>query len=138
MWRAVFAFSLVDNMLSLKEQKLLQTASGSVLFSREQADILKNDFKKQQSIEDLYRKITDPKDKQLFCVLARALAWCEGNVDKQEEVILKKLGCLANGADDSVLSRTRGHPHVGAYYRQYTKAGTIGLFKRPPAVKMYA
>ena len=138
MWRAVFAFSLVDHMLSLEEQKLLQSSAKTVPFSQTQIDILKNDFKKPQNVEDLYRKITNPKDKQRFCVLARALAWCEGNMDRQEETILKKLSCLAKGADDDVLSRTRGHPHVDAYYRQYTKAGMVGLFKTPPAVKMYA
>ena len=76
MWRAVFAFSLVDNTLSLEEQKLLQSSAKTVPFSQTQIDTLKDDFKKPQNVEDLYRKITDPKDKQRFCVLARALAWC--------------------------------------------------------------
>ena len=129
MWRAAFAFSLHDKILSLEEQKLLQPYSDIVMFSQAQNNTLRNDFKNPQDVEALYHQITNPKDKARFCVLARALAWSNGDIDKQEEAILKKLSCLAKNANDDVLVRTRRHPHVHAYYQQYAKAGVMGLFK---------
>lgn len=55
-------------------------------------------------------------------------------MDKQEEAILKKVACLARGADDDILFRTRNHPQIDVYYQQYAKAGTMGLFKDRPTV----
>lgn len=136
MWRAVFAFALVDNMLSLEEQKLLHTYLNAVRFSREQLDTLKDDFTTPQNVESLYRKITDPAHKERFCVLARALVWCEGDMEKQEEAILKRVSCLAKGADDDVLQRTRNHADLQSYYQQYAKAGVAGLMKVPHHVEM--
>ena len=138
MWRAIYAFSLVDNVLSLEEQKLLKSYSNSVPFSQTQINILRNDFKKPQNVETLYYKITNPKDKERFCILARAIAWCEGNVDKQEEAILKKISCFAGEADNEILLRTRNHPHISTYYQQYAKTGVLGLFKIPPIVEIHA
>ena len=133
MWRAVFAFSRLDNTISPEEQKILQPFTNSILFSQAQNDILKNDFQKPQDVEALYRKITDPKDKERFCVLARALAWCDGDMDKQEEAILKKVSCLsiAGCSDDDVLVRTRRHPHLDGYYLRYSKEGVAALFRLP-------
>lgn len=138
MWRAVFAFSLVDNVLSVEEQKLLKSSTISIPFSAAQLAALKEDFKKPQDIELLYRKITAPKDKERFCVLARALVWCEGNMDAQEERILKKVFCLKNGADDDVLRRSRNNKHLHDYYKSYAKAGMAGLYKEPPGMRMSA
>jgi len=132
MWRAVFAFSLLDNILSPQDQRILQPYSNTILFSEAQNDILKHDFKEPQNVEALYHKITDSKDKERFCVLARALAWCEGDMSKQEEAILKHLSCLAKGADDDLLTRTRRHPHLAGYFLRYSQDGMVGLYKLPP------
>jgi hypothetical protein len=138
MWRALFAFSLVDKVLSIEEQNLLVLNYKSISFSPLQLKILKDDFSSQQNVEVLYKKITDKKDKERFCVLARALVCCEGEMDKQEEVILKRLSCLKNGADGDVLKRSRNHPHVHAYYKSYAEEGMAGLFKAPSIVQMHA
>jgi hypothetical protein len=138
MWRAVFAFSLVDNLLSMEEQKLLQSYFNAVPFSKAQIDILKNDFRKPQDVEALYKKITDPKHKERFCVLARALVWSEGDMDRQEELILKKVACLGNHADNDVLSRSRKHPDLESCYQSYAKAGMSGLLRSRPGFEMHA
>ena len=138
MWRAVFAFSIVDNMLSMEEQRLLHSYLNAVPFSEVQLATIKDDFKAQQDVEALYKKITDPKDRERFCVLARALVWCEGDMEKQEEAILKKVACLGKGAYDDVLKSTRNHPHLDAYYQQYAKAGVVGLIKVPPSIQLNA
>ena len=136
MWRAVFAFSLVDNMLTLEEQRLLQSYLNSVPFSPVQLDIIKADFKHPQNVETLFQKITEPRHRERFCVLARALVWCEGNMIRQEEEILRRVACLGHGADFDMLRGTRNHPHLEPYYREYARAGMVGLMKSPPLVQM--
>lgn len=138
MWRAVFAFSLVDNNLTLEEQGLLQSYLRKASFSADQLDTLKHDFDHPQNVEALYKKITRAEDKERFCILARALAWSKGNMERQEAVILKHVSCLGGGADDDVLKSTRDHPHLDHYYQHYAKAGMAGFFKPPPAMQMQA
>lgn len=136
MWRAVFAFSLVDNMLSMEEQKLLQTYLNAVPFSKNQLDTLKEDFKTPQDVETLYKRITDPAHKERFCILARALVWCEGHMERQEEAILRKVSCMGYGADRDILHGTRNHPHLDDYYQHYARAGVVGLMKARPIMTM--
>lgn len=136
MWRAVFAFSLVDNMLSLEEQKLLQTYLNTIPLSDQQLKILKGDFKDPQDVEALYRKITDPAHKERFCALARALVWCEGDMEKQEEIILRRLHCLSEGEGHDILRKSRNHPHLRTYYQSYAKAGMVGMMKSKPAFEL--
>ncbi len=136
MWRAIFAFSLSDHVLTLEKQDLLQSYLTMSPFSATQLSTLKADFGRPQNVEALYKKITNPAHKERFCVLARALAWSDGDMQQQEAAILRKVACLGNGADDDVLRRTRHHPHLDDYYQQYAKAGMVGLYKMPPNVEM--
>ncbi len=138
MWRAVFAFALVDNILSMQEQELLRSYLKVAPFSFEQIAILKSDFARPQNVEAFYKKITRSQDKEKFCILARALAWCEGDMHRQEQAILKKVACFKDKPDDEVLRLTRNHPHIETYYQEYAKAGMIGLHKIPPAIQMRA
>ena len=139
MWRAVFAFTYVDNMLSLEEQELLQTYLKKVPFSHDQIQILKKDLMEPKDVVTLYKKITRQEDKERFCVLARAIVWCEGSMLDQELAILKKVSCFAEDQEEEELLRsTRGHPHLHDYYQQYAKAGMMGLFKEPPRLQMRA
>lgn len=138
MWRAVFAFALVDNVLSLEEQTLLQAYLKVAPFSFQQIAVLKSDFERPQNIEAFYKKITRSQDKEKFCILARAIAWCEGDMQRQEQAILKKVSCLKDRADDDVLRRTRNNPHIETYYQEYAKAGMMGLHKTLPALELRA
>lgn len=134
MWRAIFAFALVDNILTIEEQALLQSYESKVPFSNAQRDILKQDFTKPQDVVGLYRQISEAEDKKRFCVLARALTWCDGDMDRQEAGILKKASCFGVSPDSEILASTRDDPHIQNYYQQYAKAGVSGLFKVPPSV----
>jgi hypothetical protein len=138
MWRAVFTFALVDNVLSVEEQTLLQSYIHLVPFSTLQLSILRQDFKTPQNVETLYRRITRAADRERFCVLARALVWCEGDMDRQEEKILKRLSCLRGGADNDVLRRSRLHPRLHDYHQHYARAGMVGLIKQAPTLQMQA
>lgn len=136
MWRAVFAFSLVDHVLTLEEQELLKSYKAKVPFSKEQLEILGKDFKNPQDIEALYNKITEKDDKKRFCVLARALVWSDGDMDAQETEILKRVACLKAPEGREILSGTRDHPHINTYYQEYAKAGVMGLFNVPHQLDM--
>ncbi len=138
MWRAVFAFSFVDNSLSIEEQELLRSYLAKVSFTPPQLATLRADMQKPQNVEALYKQITDAKDKKQFCLLARALVWCEGNMEKQEEAILKRVACLKDDSELEHLHASRDHPHINDYYQQYARSGVIGLFKEPPRVQLQA
>ncbi len=136
MWRAVFAFTFVDRRLSLEEQELLRSYLIKVPFSDGQLARLKDDLRNPQDVVGLYRKITRSEDKERFCILARAIVWCEGDMDAQERAILKKVFCFGEKEEEEILKSTRDHPHIKTYYQNYAKAGTMGLFKVPHAVEV--
>lgn len=138
MWRALFAFASVDNAITLEEQALLQSFVRKVSFTREQLSTLKSDLLKPRSVEDLYRQITRYKDKERFCILARAIVWCEGDMIEQEKAILKKLSCFNEDEEEEILQSTRNHPNLYNYYQQYARAGMLGLYKMPPEVRLSA
>lgn len=138
MWRAVFAFTYVDNVLSLEEQELLHSYLAKVDFSRAQLDTLKEDLIHPKDVVSLYRKITRREDKERFCILARAIVWCEGDMAAQEKAILKKVSCFDEEEEEEILHSTRDHPHLRTYYQQYARAGMLGMFKQPPAIRLQA
>ncbi|HEY8191756.1 MAG TPA: hypothetical protein VIG74_04970, partial [Alphaproteobacteria bacterium] len=100
MWRAVFAFALVDGILSIEEQRLLQSYLAQVPFSHDQIRILREDFKKPQSLLQMYRHITEQKHRDRFCVLARALVWCEGEMNREERDVLAQFDCIMDSTVD--------------------------------------
>lgn len=136
MWRAVFAFAYVDNMLSIEEQELLNSYLAKVPFSKSQRVTLKEDLRDPKDVVGLYRKITKPEDKKRFCVLARAIVWCEGDITQQEKAILKKVSCFGEKEEEEILHSTRSDANVESYYNQYAKSGMMGLFKTPHLVEI--
>lgn len=138
MWRAVFAFTFVDNSLSLEEQELLQSYLQKVPFSKDQLETLKNDMRNPgKDVVGFYRKITSPEDKKRFCVLARAIVWCEGDMAAQERAILKKVSCLSEPEEEEIFHSTRNHPRISTYYQDYAKSGMVGLFKTPHSLEIH-
>ncbi len=134
MWRAVFSFAFVDNTLSIEEQELLQSHMNKVPFSTSQLEILKEDFKNPPNVVEMYNRITNQDHRQHFCVLARALVWCEGDMDAQEEKILKRVSCLKGNDGMETLRKSR--EHAGDFYKHYAKAGVVALMKRAPNFEM--
>lgn len=131
MWRAVFAFAFVDRNLSLEEQELLHSYLAQAQFSPDQKRLLAKDMLEPQDVEKMYQGITRPEDKSRFCTLARALAWCEGDLDAQERHILQKVSCLKGGADYDILRETRKSSHLHDYYQHYARSGMMGLLSYP-------
>ena len=135
MWRAVFAFAFVDHSLSIEEQELLNSYLKKVPFSQRQLSVLHGDFKNPPDVVKMYNKITEPKHREHFCTLARALVWCEGDMDRQEEVILKRVSCLSSDEGMETLTRTRDY--AKDYYKYYAKAGMVGLLQTQGRFQMH-
>jgi len=123
MWRAVFAFSLVDHHLSLEEQKLLSQYLSSVPFSSSQAETLRRDFLMPQDVEALYNTIPNNDLKKRFCELARTLVWSKGDMDLQEKTILRRVACLGQGVHRTILRESRASEAIQRYHEEYEKAG---------------
>lgn len=127
MWRAVLAFAFVDNNLSIEEQQTLNRYVFTVPFSDSQLKILRSDFSKPQNVEELYKEITESTDRKRFCEMARVLAWCEGDMTKQEEKILKRLSCLKDDKEET-LKNTRDTDFIKHYHSQYEKAESMAAY----------
>lgn len=131
MWRAVFAFSLVDRLLTVEEQSLLSGYLSSVPFSAQQKNILLDDFKNPQDVEKFYRKITEGKDRARFCELARTLVWSKGDMDLQEKIILRRVSCLGNKEGLDILKKSRDSEWVIGWTDKYEEAGLLGMMQHP-------
>lgn len=136
MWRSVFAFAFVDQILSIEEQELLRSYLSQANFSDRQINILREDLRDPPDLNQMYQRITETKDKKRFCVLARALAWCEGNIDHQEKEILKRVSCLGEPQHSDFLYGTRGDAHIKTYYQEYARSGMAGILKTHPNLLM--
>ena len=131
MWRAVFAFSLVDRLLTVEEQSLLSGYLVSVPFSAEQKNILLDDFKNPQDVEKFYGKISDEKDRARFCELARTLVWSKGDMDMQEKIILRRVSCLGTKEGRKILHESRSSEWVIDWTDRYERAGILGMMQHP-------
>lgn len=138
MWRALFAFAFSDNIVTEEEKQLLVDYRGDVQFSDGQLETLRNDYLHPQDVNAMYQNIIDPEFKHKFCALARALAWCDGDLTKQEERILKRVTCLKDDSEKDTLTKSRTHPELYQYYEQYTKNGMAGFMQPPPLVALQA
>lgn len=131
MWRAVFAFSLVDRVLTVEEQSLLSGYLSSVPFSAAQKDILLNDFRHPQDVELFYNRITVDKDRVRFCELARTLVWSKGDMDLQEKIILRRVSCIGKREGRAALRQSRDSQWLAEWTERYEAAGVLGVFKHP-------
>lgn len=136
MWRAIFAFAFADHEVSAEERAVLDEYRTTIIFSQEQLLILSGDFAYPQDVEIVYRKITLPEHRHKFCAIARALAWCDGDLDRQEERILKQVACLKSPEYADDLKTSREHPELHDYYEQYEKNGMMGFFQPKPLLEV--
>jgi hypothetical protein len=137
MWRAVFAFALVDGVLSVEEQRLLQSYMMHVPFSHDQLETLRQDFRKPPRLLEMYRRITAQEHRERFCTLARALVWCEGSMNREEHDVLTQLDCItrddtADDRDAAGKDRVLSHPPASSSVHQYYAKTGAAAFSRPP------
>lgn len=88
MWRALFAMAHADHVVSAEEKAFLYRILAEEPFTPRQRTILEDDMEHAQNISDLFSRITEADDRSEFFYYARALVWCDGNFDEQEQRIL--------------------------------------------------
>jgi len=91
MWRAVFALSHADHVVTDEEQRFMFRALASEDFSQEQKDILEQDMRVAQDPARHFTRITDQRDRTQFFYFARMLLWSDGDFAKQEQEIVTAL-----------------------------------------------
>lgn len=131
MWRTLFSFALVDQVLTLEEQKLLSQYLSTVPFSQKQRSILLEDMKSPQNVESLYGQITQSEHRKRFCELARTLVWSKGDMDMQEKIILRRVSCIAHGDHWGMLRKTRLSDYSDNFHEQYERVGLLGYMQQP-------
>jgi len=91
MWRAVFALSHADHVVTEEEQRFMSDVLVRERFSEEQKVVLQEDMKVPRDIPDLFVGIEEQEDRIRFFYFARLLLWCDGDFAAQEEKILTEL-----------------------------------------------
>jgi len=128
MWRAVFAFSLVDGVLSIEEQAILDGHIKDLPFTKHQIERLRNDMKEPQDVEALFNQIEDDANKHRFCELARTLVWCDGDIDRQEKEVLKRVSCIGDKHRD-ILTKSGTSLWMKKYMQKYEDAAYINDYQ---------
>ena len=135
MWRALFAFAFAPGVVIPERMEILNEAKDTVPFSLHQLTVLRDDFQYPQDIDYLYKQITAPEHKHQFCAMARAIAWSDGDMDAQDERILKRVSCLGK-EDSEFLKLSRENTGLAGYMDQYAKNGMLGLWQMPRILEM--
>lgn len=138
MWRALFAFAFMDEVMSQEEKKLLRAYQSQAVFSPGQLAIMRDDFTFPKDPSAMFAKITDPQHRLRFCALARALMWCDGDPERQELEIMRRVGCLSEPDNIEIFRKTRGSDMTNSYYAQYAKAGILGMFDNNSTMRFSA
>ena len=91
MWRAVVAMIHADGVVTPQELSFVQDYMNDIDLSPEQRAIVGQDIHEPQLIHKMFSQIMNLQDRKDFFALARALSWCDGDFDAQEEKILAHL-----------------------------------------------
>lgn len=91
MWRAVVAMVHADGVVTPHELDFVNRHIVDLTLSTGQRSIIQEDVKAPQDVYQMFSRIDTPEDKRDFFVLARALSWCDGDLDRQETKILETL-----------------------------------------------
>lgn len=92
MWRAIFAISHADHVVSAEERRFMIKALNTNKFSPEQRAVLESDMEAPQDIATMFARIEEQKDRSRFFYFARMLLWCDGDFAAQEQKLLTELG----------------------------------------------
>lgn len=91
MWRAVFALSHADHVVTDEEQKFMFRALASEDFSSAQKEILEQDMRIAQDPARIFTRVSDQSDRTQFFYFARMLLWSDGDFARQEQEIMTAL-----------------------------------------------
>lgn len=91
MWRALFAISHADAVVSAEERSFMNRVLQEQPFNEAQRAILEQDIEQKQDVTALFARITDQHDRSQFFHYARTLVWADGDFGHQEQQILTRL-----------------------------------------------
>lgn len=91
MWRALFAISHVDNVLSPEEIRFMTETLEDIPFSAGQKQVLKDDIINGKDIVEMFQKISNANDQASFFRFAMDLVWIDGDYGEDEQKIMLKL-----------------------------------------------
>lgn len=91
MWRAIFALAHADDIVTPEELRFMSEILEDIPFSDEQKAVLKTDATEEQSVEDMFVKITDPADQAEFFKFASKLAHIDGDFGEEEQEVMLKV-----------------------------------------------
>lgn len=103
MWRAVVAMIHADGIVTPHEIDFVNRHILDLSLSEGQLKTIQTDVQTPQDVYGMFVMIEAPEDKRDFFVLARALSWCDGDMDKQEERILDTLHATHMADDERAL-----------------------------------
>jgi len=91
MWRAIFALSHADDVVTNDELKFMHNILETERLSGPQRHVLEREIHEPQDTAEMFMKIGDQEDRSQFFYFARMLCWSDGNFDEQEQKIMLKL-----------------------------------------------
>ncbi|MEM9469791.1 MAG: hypothetical protein AAF988_06470 [Pseudomonadota bacterium] len=108
MWRAVLAMVHADGIVTPHEVSFVNDQIKDLDFSEDQLAQLSEDFKTPQDVKVMFAEIKNQNHKKQFFMLARALSWCDGDLDDQEAHIIEVLEKQMLAEEDrALLNQTR-------------------------------
>ena len=108
MWRAVVAMAHADGVVTPHELSFINDYLLDLNLSKGQLQIIGEDLREDKDVYDMFSHISDRQDQKDFFALARALSWCDGDLDAQEAQIIKRLEAIhMNDETRSVLEESR-------------------------------
>ncbi len=91
MWRAIFALAHADDIVTPEELRFMSEALEDIPFSEEQKSILQRDATQPQSVEGMFKKISDAKDQAEFFKFASKLAHIDGDFGEEEQEVMLRV-----------------------------------------------
>lgn len=91
MIRCVLAVAHADGEIHEEERAYINKMTSRLDLSNDQCAIIDEDFETPQDVIELFDSIKDPNYKSQVIYFVRLMIWKDGELDPNEEVILKKL-----------------------------------------------
>lgn len=128
MWRAVVAMAHADAVVKPHEINFILENTQNVPMTEEQRSTLAGDLRNPASMQELFDKIGNPRDKEDFFHLARAICWSDGDFDETEQAMLRQLrGLSFSRHDEEAMDSARGH-FKGMFIEGTEEAADKSLF----------
>ena len=91
MWRAVFALAHADDVVTNEELRFMAETLEDIPFSDAQKLVLQKDAKEEQSVEVMFKRISDPLDQAEFFRIASRIAHIDGDFGEEEQEVMLRL-----------------------------------------------